>query len=91
MSISENTFTVTNEKYNEGIALDEYNGTYSIVSCQKAQDGKIWPKWMRMRLGKDEWSEVLVGATKEDAIANLTMLIEAIRCGTDAPDDDFPF
>jgi len=100
MSISENTFTVTNEKYNEGLALDEYNGTYSIISCQKAQDGKLWPKWMRMQLGKDKWSDksspikVLVGATKEDAIANLTMIIEAIRCGTGAQNlltDDIPF
>jgi hypothetical protein len=32
-------------QYGEGVMLDEYQGTYSLVSARKAKDGKIYMSW----------------------------------------------
>jgi len=47
MAIKEETFLVTYEKgnYKSGLALEEYNGAFSIVSCEDGKDGKLWPRW----------------------------------------------
>jgi hypothetical protein len=32
-------------QYHEGLMLDEYNGTFSLVSVNKGKDGKVYMKW----------------------------------------------
>jgi len=34
-----------NNQYHEGIEIDEYNGTISLVKANRADDGKVWKKW----------------------------------------------
>jgi hypothetical protein len=41
-------------KYEEGLMLDEYQGVYSLVSAQQGKDGKIYKKWGYYQTGRGE-------------------------------------
>ncbi|MGD9157173.1 MAG: hypothetical protein PVG39_02080 [Desulfobacteraceae bacterium] len=62
MPIIEKTFMVTNEyqgkKY--GFAMEEYEGKFSIISCEQNEDGKIWPRWCYPQIGRGKASEKVV-------------------------------
>ena len=45
MSLLEQTFLETNEKYHEGCGLDDYNGQISICADKGGKDGKIYLRW----------------------------------------------
>lgn len=34
-----------NTEYGEGIMLEEYNGTLSLVAAQEGKDGKVYMRW----------------------------------------------
>ncbi len=38
MAIPEDKFVMTNKKYKQGLALDEYNGTVSIVNAKHGKE-----------------------------------------------------
>jgi len=38
-------FILTDEKYNQGVTLDEYNGVLSLVSCRKTDKGMVFMQW----------------------------------------------
>lgn len=44
-NVDEKHFIELNEKYGDGIALNQYNNEYSIVQARKSQDGDIWMEW----------------------------------------------
>lgn len=39
-------FEKADSKYGEGVLLDEYMSTWSLVSARKAQDGKVYMDWI---------------------------------------------
>ena len=39
-------FARKDSKYGEGVLLDEYNGSWSIVSAREGKDGKVYMEWM---------------------------------------------
>lgn len=42
----EDTYIETNESYHQGVALSEYNGTYSIASINESKQGKKFLQWV---------------------------------------------
>ena len=38
-------FILINEMYGDGIAVDVYNGDYSVVAARKNKEGVIWAEW----------------------------------------------
>ena len=46
--MSEDKYFFKNEdsEYGEGVLLDEYHGSYSLVSAREANDGKIFMQWV---------------------------------------------
>lgn len=46
----ENTYIETNTDYNQGIALSEYNGVYSIASVNVSKQGGHFLQWIFPKL-----------------------------------------
>jgi len=38
-------FVETDEQYHNGVAIEEYEGKYSIVRANKGKDGQVYSKW----------------------------------------------
>jgi len=84
MSIIESSFIETNEKYREGVALDEYNGSFSLTLCQRGNDEKIYPRWAKLQVGKDKLAEkatpVKIGlGDKDKAVDAMTFMIAVLN------------
>lgn len=45
-------FEVADSKYNDGIFLEEYNGTWSLIAGQVGRDGNKYKRWVFPQ-GKD--------------------------------------
>ena len=43
-SIREEMFFETNEEYHRGVAIDEYNGKFTLVPARESDSG-IWAEW----------------------------------------------
>ena len=43
--IDPDKFILTDEKYNSGFILDDYNGTLSLVNCRRSKEGRIYTQW----------------------------------------------
>lgn len=41
----ESTYVETNSDYKQGVALSEYNGVYSIASCNESKQGGKFLQW----------------------------------------------
>jgi hypothetical protein len=39
-------FPKPNSEYGEGVELDEYNGTWSLVSARMGKDNKVYKEWV---------------------------------------------
>jgi len=46
-------FIETDEQWHNGIALEEYNGKYSIVRAYRAKDENVYVKWGYPQKGKN--------------------------------------
>jgi len=44
----------TDEKYNRGVLLNEYQGQWSIVGANEGKDGKIYMDFGEAEVGKDK-------------------------------------
>jgi len=55
MAITEGRFFVTNS-YGDGIAINERDGEYSLVSAKKTSSG-LYMQWCKMQVNRDEFSE----------------------------------
>lgn len=80
-----------------GVRLDLYNDTYSLVSCRESNDGqKFFDQWAKYHKTKDsyqdkDWPVKVVLGSKETATAVLLMLLKEIT-GNDYTDNkDVPF
>ena len=87
-------FFETNAKYREGFTLGEYQGVYSINSVQKGTDGKEYPRWCTIELGKEKREQKIPLAVK---LGDKDMAVEALRAmlneliGTEPIPDSPPF
>ena len=84
-------FTKTDEKWGRGFKLEEYNGVFSLTSCQKGKDDGIYPEWVfpqdkdRKPRMKDNGQymvipvKVVIGKSAEDAIAALQEMINILK------------
>lgn len=69
-------FFETNEKYHEGFTIEEYNGIYSIASVQQGKDGKLYPRWCTVELGKDKKQQKLPLAVR---LGDKDMALQALE------------
>jgi len=92
-------FIITDEQWNQGIHLDEYNGTFSLISAKQKEDGRVFDDWCKVRKGQDAYTEkdlpmgVRLG-DKEQAVEVLKQFIKALEGGGGQPEkenDDIPF
>jgi len=96
----EGTFIETNEQYHRGFALDDYQGTVSLVGTEQGKDGKIYMQWVYPQRTKDgtrgpgEKSiplKIELG-THGQAVNRLETILAALRGGVaadgKAADDD---
>jgi hypothetical protein len=93
--IYDDKFIVTNQQYNSGIMLDEYNGVYSLSGARLGQDRdgneKVWQDW-GFRQTKDKkpmekampW-KITIG-TKDEAIQNLKDILSLLGAEYDGPE-----
>lgn len=85
---------IKTSKYS-GIAIDEYNGKFSIMSAWENRQGDVKPNFVKTLPWKDGEEgkvvpvKMLIGDSKGMAISNLQSLIEQLsRPVITGPDDD---
>ncbi len=93
------TEVVLEGEYGDAVILEEYNGTYSLVSGQKSKtNDKVYSRWAFPQL-KDKQPgpkampiKVKLGK-KDEAIGVLTNMIQSLSWNNEAPknDSDVPF
>jgi len=96
----EGTFIETNEQYHRGFALDDYQGTVSLVGTEQGKDGKFYMQWVYPQKSKDgargpsEKSiplKIELG-NREQAVTRLEKILSELRGGVaadgQAADDD---
>ena len=90
--IDEQSFLVTNAKYGDGIAIDEYDGKISIVAAQQGRDDQIYARWVfpqtkdRTPTDKAIPLKITIGNDKADAINTLEVLLACLGKQPDAPE-----
>ena len=77
-------------KYNDGIEIDNYNGTWSLVAANEAKNGQIYKKWcFPQEIGTRDapggpkekclpW-KIFLGSSAEAAIKMLENIIYELR------------
>lgn len=103
----DNFLAYENDKYNQGIELEEYNGIYSLVLARQGEDGTIFKNWVfPSRYDKDTkehkavskslpW-KIKIGNSESEAIETLQYFIGLLGgqeySGPPVDDDDgIPF
>ena len=94
----ESTYIETNSEYNQGCALSEYNGEYSITSANEGKDGKKYMQWMFPKT-KDgpaktnlPWQVKLGDLQQAKAVLKQYLnLLGGGEGGENGSDDDIPF
>ena len=86
-------------QYGEGIEVDEYNGTISLVSSREGDNGKVYKQWCYPQRGTFEerkphtksvpW-KIAIGNDKESAILMLGKLANIVKSlGDDSEENPF--
>ena len=71
-------------KYNEGIEIEEYNGVWSMVLAQRADDGKTYKRWCFPQVkdkkpsGKAIPWKITLGGSVQEAIDTLHAMEKAL-------------
>lgn len=91
----ESTYVETNEKYHRGLALDDYNGVWSIVGANKGADGKTYLLWVFPQVKDRKPSEKSVPLKIElgdqhDAIKRLEAMLAFLKGKAGVQDDYGP-
>ena len=88
---------MTDERYNQGVLLDEYNGVYSLVSAKQG-DSKVFTQWCKPRVGEEKYSEKAIPmgvrlGDKAQAVTVLQRFVQMLKRGMATPPgkDDIPF
>ena len=99
----ESSYIQTSEKYNHGIALDDYNGVFSIVAAETGRDGNLYMTWCYPQVFRDGQKcpaektvpvKIRLGDSRAEAAERLRMLLAVIEpepSGDKPDDDDIPF
>ena len=82
-------------QYGEGVILDEYNGTFSLVLGNKGKDDKVYKKWGYPQ-GKDRgpidkslpW-KIPLGDSISEAMETLTWAAKALKAKEKEADAPF--
>jgi len=93
----EKFIALKDSKYNEGVQLEEYNGSFSLVTAREAE-GKVYLKWGfpqtkdRKPLEKSIPWKVTIGGSKAEAIETLKGFLFFLAGKDNPPDDEsIPF
>ena len=85
-------FITTDEKYNNGVALEEYNGIISILRANEAKDGQIYAKWGFPQIKREASKKAIPWKVelgdRDNAIAILQTLLAHLESGSPKPVDD---
>jgi hypothetical protein len=89
---------IEGSQYGECIDINEYNGSYSLVSGRESKDGdKLFLQWGFPQT-KDRTAgpkavpwKIKIGESKDEAIATLRELLKGLGVGTADDDDEIPF
>lgn len=93
MSLLGRTFKITDDNYDSGCGMQEYNGTYSVCEAKKGEK-KMFLKWVYPQKYDKDTKEnypgdktfpmsIAVANSKEDAIKTLLRWVAILR-GEDA-------
>lgn len=75
---------IPTDKYGAGILLDEYNGSYSLVSARRSEDGTIYKDWCYPQRNKQPIEKSLpwkikLGDSPQEAFDALAYFGKAMR------------
>lgn len=83
-------FIETDKEWHRGIEISEYKGKIQLVQARQWQ-GEIKQSWADQEVGKDKKMRlpvsVTLGASKEDAIANLYLMLQELNGGVKVDGD----
>jgi len=90
----------TSEQYHSGFKVDEYKGKISLTAA-RTWNGEVKLQWAKQEFGKEKVEKNLpvkveIGNTKDEAIANLLLVIGMLQGEAEnnrpfPDDDDVPF
>lgn len=99
--IDESDFFAEDDKFGRGIAINEHNGEWSLITAKRNKAGEIWPEFAFPQVSRDTPSKVAIPmglprmsktiliAVLEDIVDNLKGTLPTSQ--QDIPDDDIPF
>jgi len=97
---------IKGDEYGRGVTIQEYKGTYSLVSSKETKDGKVYSDWAFPQTkdrtpGEKAWPvKVKLGNSASESMEMLQLLLAAFKSPDSskqqqaAPDDsdsDVPF
>ena len=85
---TDQNFIMTDERYQSGYLIDEYNGRYSLINAYMGKDGLPKKKWVYTI--KDEKADKMLPwkldlGTKEEAIEVLRGIARLLNAEPDGP------
>jgi hypothetical protein len=83
-------FPKPNSEYGEGVELDEYKGTWSLVSARMGKDNKVYKEWVypQARTEKGETNrpidkclpwKIEIGKSKDEAVKFLEAVLQVLE------------
>ena len=85
---AEKNFIMTNEQYQSGIKVEEYNGTYSLVSAWINQEEEVRLKWGYIEKDKKPGKKLPIKVelgSREEAIRVLQSALRLLNAEPDGP------
>jgi hypothetical protein len=82
-------YPLKDSQYNEGILIEEYNEEYAIYLAQKGDDGRVYKRWCKMQIKKDEFTEKALPVKIN--LGNQNEAIEALKWLLEQLNGDSPF
>lgn len=82
-----------------GVAIDEYNGKYSLMSVWENRDGELKPNWsysidrdgQDSKPGKMQPVKVYIGENPAEVLQTLILMLGGKGAEPDEDGDDIPF
>ena len=87
---TDQNFIMTNEQYQSGYLVDEYNGKYSLINAYIGKDGEVKKKWI-YTIKNDAADKMLPWkielGTKADAMNILNGIARLLNAEPDGPEE----
>lgn len=77
-------FIETNKEFHNGVMVNEFNGNISLVEGTMGNSGRIFIRWAKPQIGRDEYAEknipqgIRLGAA-DGAVKTLTALLKLVK------------